>query len=139
MAIMRKKSSSRPKRRTPRAESGSPFERVRAIGLGLPGVEESTSYGTPALKVKGKLLVRLREDGVTLVVIVEPGTREVLMRARPKTYFITDHYAPYPQLMLVDLASVRQAELRGLIEDAWHLIAPPKLDVTRKAPRRRAP
>ena len=28
----------------------------------LPGTEESTSYGTPAIKVKGKLLSRLRTE-----------------------------------------------------------------------------
>jgi hypothetical protein len=32
------------------------FEIVRKIGLALPGVEESTAYGCPALKVQGKLL-----------------------------------------------------------------------------------
>src|SRR6478672_1654675 len=32
------------------------FDTVRRIGLGLPGVEEGTMYGTPALKLKGKLL-----------------------------------------------------------------------------------
>ena len=32
------------------------FDTVRKIGLALPGVEESTAYGAPALKVRGKLL-----------------------------------------------------------------------------------
>jgi hypothetical protein len=32
------------------------FDSVRKIGLALPGVEESTAYGSPALKVRGKLL-----------------------------------------------------------------------------------
>jgi tetratricopeptide (TPR) repeat protein len=32
------------------------FDTVRKIGLALPGVEESTAYGAPALKVHGKLL-----------------------------------------------------------------------------------
>jgi uncharacterized protein YPO0396 len=39
------------------------FDDVCAIALAWPGVERGTSYGTPALKVKGKLLTRLREDG----------------------------------------------------------------------------
>jgi hypothetical protein len=33
------------------------WETVRQLALALPGVEEGTSYGTPALKVRGKLLV----------------------------------------------------------------------------------
>jgi hypothetical protein len=32
------------------------FDTVRKIGLALPGVEESTAYGSPALKVRRKLL-----------------------------------------------------------------------------------
>jgi len=32
------------------------FDAVRKTGLALPGVEESTAYGSPALKVHGKLL-----------------------------------------------------------------------------------
>ncbi len=32
------------------------FDTARKIGLALPGVEESTAYGSPALKVHGKLL-----------------------------------------------------------------------------------
>jgi len=31
------------------------FDTVRKIGLALPGVEESRAYGSPALKVQGKL------------------------------------------------------------------------------------
>ena len=32
------------------------FDTVRKIGLALPGVEDSTAYRSPALKVRGKLL-----------------------------------------------------------------------------------
>ena len=32
------------------------FDTVRKIGLALPGVEESTAYGSPALTVHGELL-----------------------------------------------------------------------------------
>jgi hypothetical protein len=31
------------------------FDTVREIGLALPGVEESTAYGSPALEVRGKV------------------------------------------------------------------------------------
>ena len=32
------------------------FDTVRRMALSLPDVEESTTYGSPALKVRGKLL-----------------------------------------------------------------------------------
>ncbi len=71
------------------------FDTVRRIGLVLPGVTESTSYGTPALKVKGKLMVRMWEDGETMVLKTTFEEREELMAADPETYFITDHYLNY--------------------------------------------
>lgn len=39
------------------------FDDVRRISLAWPEVEDGTSYGTPALKVRKKLLARLKEDG----------------------------------------------------------------------------
>ncbi len=38
------------------------YKRVCEIARKLPGVEESSSYGTPALKVKGRFLCRLRSE-----------------------------------------------------------------------------
>ena len=43
------------------------FDDVRKIALAWPEVEDGTSYGTPALKVRKKLLARLREDNDSLV------------------------------------------------------------------------
>ena len=44
------------------------FEDVRKIALKFPHVEDGTSYGTAALKVKKKFFVRLKEDGDSLVI-----------------------------------------------------------------------
>ena len=49
-----------------RKAKGVSFEAVKATALALPEVAESTSYETPALKVRGKLMLRLREDNETL-------------------------------------------------------------------------
>ncbi len=43
------------------------FDDVRKISLVWPEVEDGISYGAPALKVRKKLLVRLKEDGDSLV------------------------------------------------------------------------
>ena len=64
--------------------------------LNLPEVEESTSYGTPALKVKGKLLTRVWEDGETLVVRTTFEDRDHLMQSKPSVLLITVHYEGYP-------------------------------------------
>ncbi|MCY1077123.1 MmcQ/YjbR family DNA-binding protein [Archangium lansingense] len=102
------------------------FETVRQLALELPGIEEGTSYGTPAFKVRGKLVARLREDGETLVVKIDFSDRDLLMQADPDTFFVTDHYVGYP-MMLVRLSSVRREQLRILLEDAWRGEAPKRL------------
>jgi hypothetical protein len=99
------------------------YDRVREIALALPGVEDGTSYGTPALKVRGKLLVRLKEDGETIVLMVDFELRDLLMQAEPETFYITDHYRGYPAV-LVRLASVDPEELSVLLEQAWRGKAP---------------
>ena len=41
------------------------FDDVRKFALLWPEVEDGTSYGTPALKVRKKLLARLRKKTAT--------------------------------------------------------------------------
>lgn len=49
------------------------------IGLKLPDMEASTSYGTPALKVRGRLVTRLRAEDDSLVLLCVPrDEREML-------------------------------------------------------------
>jgi hypothetical protein len=96
---------------------------VCRIGRAFPGLAESTSYGTPALKVAGRLVVRLREDGETLVLRTTFVDRDLLLRAEPATFFIEEHYRNYPAV-LTRLARVRPAQLRDLIEAAWRRAAP---------------
>jgi hypothetical protein len=102
------------------------FDDVRKLALALPEVEEGTSYGTPAFKVRGKFLSRLKEDGETLVVKIDFDERDILMAANPETFYITDHYRGYPA-MLVRLATVDPDELRELFEAAWRRAAPKRL------------
>jgi hypothetical protein len=105
---------------------GSTFKTVEAIGLSLPGVQLGTSYGTPALKVGGKLLARLREDGTTLVVPVDPVNRDFLLRLEADIFFLTDHYRDYPWV-LVRLPRIGRRRLREALEEGWRLVAPKRL------------
>ena len=99
------------------------YDDVRAIALELPGVEEGTSYGTAALKVRGKLFVRLKEDGETIVLRTDEFERSHLMQSHPKIFYITDHYRDYPWV-LVRLRAVRRPMIKALIEGAWTRVAP---------------
>jgi hypothetical protein len=93
------------------------FDTVRRLALALANVEESTSYGTPALKVNGKLMVRLHEDGQTIVLPMPFENREQLMAEDPEKYFITDHYRNY-EWVLVRLSQVSEDALRDLLQGA---------------------
>jgi hypothetical protein len=113
------------------------FDDVRKIALALEHVEESTSYGTPAFKVRGKLVARLREDGETLVVGMDFDQREELLAAEPDTYYLTDHYRNYPWI-LVRLPRVHPDALRDLLRGAERLASVQASRNAPSAPRRRA-
>ena len=110
-----------------RTPPGPDYQRVCAVAKKLPGVEESTSYGTPSLKVKGRMLARLRsEEEGALVVRCDLLDQQILLQADPNVFFITDHYVGYP-LILVRLDRVRRDALKDLLLRAWRLVAPAKL------------
>ena len=92
--------------------------------LNFPATEESTSYGTPAFKVKKKLLLRLKEDGETIM--IHSDDRDVWLEDDPDVFFFTEHYRNYPSV-LVRLKKIGKKKLRVLIVQCWKEIAPPKL------------
>src|SRR5262249_49973456 len=103
------------------------FETVRKTALAFPHVEESTSYGTPALKVKGKLFIRWRteDDPDTIALKMTFEQRDEMMTADPETYFITDHYRNYPWI-LVRLSKVHPDALRELLQIGYRNALPAK-------------
>jgi hypothetical protein len=99
------------------------WDDVVAIGMRFPGVETGTSYGTPALRVRGKSMCRLRTDPDALVVrVVDLMDRHALIQGRPDAFFSTPHYDGYPYV-LVRLDAVKPGELAELLEDAWRIRA----------------
>jgi hypothetical protein len=101
------------------------YDTIRRMALTFPNVEESTSYGTPALKVKGKLFIRWRneEDADTIVLKMPFEQREELMTADPESYFITDHYRNYPWV-LIRLSRVPPDALQELIQIGYREALP---------------
>jgi len=105
------------------------FDVVREIGLGLADVEESTMYGSLALKVRGNLLAcmainKSAEPG-SLGVRVDFDQRDALLAEAPQTYYVTDHYVNYP-MVLVRLSQIRIDELRDLLTAAWKFVTSQK-------------
>ena len=103
------------------------WDDVVAIGTRFPEVEEGTCFGTPALRVKGKFMCRLRTDPDALVVrVIDLADAEALLLGRPEVYFSAPHYAGSPYV-LVRLDVIDPDELAELLEDAWRLRAPKRL------------
>jgi hypothetical protein len=99
------------------------FDEVRQIALAWPEVEDGTSYGTPALKVRKKLLVRLKEDGDSLVMPGVPqDERDMLVERAPKVFYFTDHYRDYP-MVLIRLSKAKRATVEPLMLRQWRALA----------------
>jgi len=108
------------------ARSTITFDTVRKLGLALPGVEESTAYGMPALKIRGKLMACLpanpsAEPG-SLAVRMDFEDRAELVAADPDVYYLPDHYVGYAAV-LVRLGRVSPAVLRDLLGMAHKFVS----------------
>lgn len=106
-------------------KNATAFEVVRHIGLALPGVEESTAYGAPALKIRGKLLACIPShrsaEPDSLAVRVDFTDRDALLREAPDVYYLTDHYVGY-NAVLVRLSRVSPDVLRDLLGMAYKFV-----------------
>ncbi|MCP3475215.1 MmcQ/YjbR family DNA-binding protein [Bradyrhizobium sp. CCGUVB1N3] len=99
------------------------FDDVRKFVLTWPEVEDGTSYGTPALKVRKKMLARLKEDGDSLVLPDVPiDERAMLVESRPKLFYFTDHYADYP-MVLIRLSKAKRADVEPFLRRRWRILA----------------
>jgi hypothetical protein len=99
------------------------FDDVRKVGLELPGAVESTSWGTPSLKVGKTFWLRLRPDIDALVVRIDMMDKELLINRDPDVYFSLPHYDGYPAV-LVRMARIKPAELRRILAASHaHVVA----------------
>ena len=101
------------------------FDTVRRIALEWPDVEESTAYGSPVLKIRGKLMA-----GIATNKSAEPGSlgvwidfdqRGELLSGAPDVYYLTDHYVNYP-IVLVRLSRIQEDALRDLLRASWRFV-----------------
>jgi hypothetical protein len=103
------------------------WDDVVTIASGLPEVEQSTSYGTPSLKVRGKSFARLRTEAEGgLVLMCQLDEKAALLASGDPAFYTIPHYDGYGAI-LVDLEKVSRRQLTELIEDAWRGRAPVRL------------
>ncbi len=112
------------------------FSDVVRIGARLPEVEVSTSYGTPALKVKGKSFCRTwgpdenerkgPVPGEVLVVFCDVDEKPLLIESSGGVLFDQDHYHGHGAV-LVRLDDATDDLLEDVLTESWRLKAPAKL------------
>lgn len=103
-------------------DDGTDFGRVERLGLRLEEAEVGTSYGAPALKVRGRMFAcipthRSAEPG-SLAVRMSLVERDLRVRSRPDIYYLKPHYEPYP-VVLVRLAKLSDDDLTEVLETGW--------------------
>jgi hypothetical protein len=113
----------------PKRAALTTFQTVRALGLKLPGAGDGRAYGSPALTVNGQMFacmaVNKSVEPDTLAVWVPFDQRDDLLTEAPDIYYLTDHYADYP-IVLVRLARVRRDALNDLLQMAHRFVASEK-------------
>jgi hypothetical protein len=120
-----------------RSSRGITFDTVREIGEQLAGTEVATAYGSPALKVNGRLYAVIAinkeaEPNSLVVYLTDFDEREALLKEDPGTYYMKRHYEPYP-VVLVRLARVTRDALGELLRGSHRVVS------SRPPARRRAP
>lgn len=103
------------------------WEEFVAIAKELPEVEESTSWGRPAVKVRSKYMAGFNPDEKAFVLRLRSvEEQDFLIEMAPQIFFITDHYKGYPAV-LARPSKLSKKEARGRLEQAWRIQAPKTL------------
>jgi hypothetical protein len=109
----------------------SPLERVRALCVSLPEVEERSfgGHSAPAFRVRDKLFVMTSEDGTYLTLKGDRGVQQALVAADPDRYFVPKYVGPkgWVGVWLSRPAGIDWDEVEELILESYCLIAPKKL------------
>ncbi len=94
------------------------WDSVLAFALTLPGTEESTSYGKPAVRVRGKAFVYPGREKGSFAIASPLEEKEFLMETDPDTFWETDHYRDWPAV-LVRYGSAERERIEAVIQRAW--------------------
>jgi hypothetical protein len=89
-----------------------------AFALTLPGTEESTSYGKPAVRVRGRAFLFPGRERGSFAVMAPIEEKLLLMETDPATFWETDHYRGYPAV-LVRFGSPDRERVENVIRRAW--------------------
>lgn len=97
-----------------------------AIGLGLPHVEEATSWGNPCLKAHGKLWVWWSPYIDAAVFKGSREERDMLRAADPDTFVLHKHYENH-NLLLVAAGRIDPGWAEARLQRTWEEMAPKRV------------
>ncbi len=91
----------------------------------MPGVERSSYFGKPALKLNGQMMACMPShksaEPDSLVVRVDFLERDLRIANEPDTYYVKPHYVDYP-CVLARLSKISDADLKDLLESSFHYV-----------------
>jgi predicted DNA-binding protein (MmcQ/YjbR family) len=109
----------------------SPVQRVRAICLALPEVEERPFGGhtAPAFRVRDKMFVVTSEDASSMTLKAPKGAQPILVASEPARFFVPKYVGSKGWVgVRLDLrAAPDWDEMAEMIAESYCLIAPKRL------------
>jgi len=107
------------------------WKRVVELARELPEVEETTSWGKPSLKVRGKPFAgRTMRHEDAIWARCDRDERPLLVASNPDAYRLTPHFESSPAYLLIWLEHIDEEEVRERLIDAWLIQAPKRLAAT---------
>jgi len=97
--------------------------RLRAVALGLTGVEERETWHKPTFRVGGTLFMTLDPDGSTATMKATVDDQAELIAADPAVFSTAAYLGRYGWI-IVSLDRCDPDEVAALVVDAWRQTAP---------------
>jgi hypothetical protein len=122
----------------PGVRHGVTFDAAREIGLTLPDAEETAAWGTPVLKVKGRIFtgIPINKDAEpgSIMFSVDFAARDAMIAEQPDVYYTAPHYENYP-CVLARLSRLDRDVLDDLVRMAHRYASSQRKKRPRKHPR----
>ena len=113
----------------------SPEDRLRAVALALPGVEERETWGKPTFAVAGRLFLTLASDGSSATMKASLDDQAALVAEDPAVFSVAAYLGRYGWVT-VSLDRCDPGEATELVLEAWRQRAPRRLaEQQRSQPR----
>jgi hypothetical protein len=118
----------------------TPVDRLRAICLALPEATEKIAWGEPTWRVRGKLFAQLDDHhhGAEHLAVWLPaplGEQEAMVFTDPERFFRPPYVGPRGWVGVRIDRRPSWKQVASLVEQAYRLVAPPRLLASRGAPR----